>query len=60
MILSCTCKHEYQDQKYGKGMRVHNMVPDPNGSSTWRCTVCLNNRTGAAPTLNNKKKSKKN
>ena len=37
-ITTCNCEHEYQDKKYGKGMRVHNetnKVP-----TTYRCTVC--------------------
>jgi hypothetical protein len=39
MILACTCKHDYQDQTYGPGLRVHNpyRTPAPGG---WRCTVC--------------------
>lgn len=37
-ILSCTCAHEYQDARYGAGLRVHNSVGKiKNG---WRCTVC--------------------
>ncbi len=35
-IKSCTCKNEYQDTKYGKGMRVANTKKDGNV----RCTVC--------------------
>jgi len=26
-IKACKCKHEYQDNKYGKGKRVHNNGP---------------------------------
>lgn len=33
-ILSCDCKNEYQDKRYGKGKRVHNR------GNEWRCTVC--------------------
>ena len=38
-IIKCTCKNEYQDEKYGKGMRDHNakIEPDKNG---YKCTVC--------------------
>ena len=36
-ILPCGCEHEYQDKKYGKGMRVHNFTAK---TETWRCTVC--------------------
>jgi predicted SprT family Zn-dependent metalloprotease len=35
-ILACTCKHEFQDQRYGPGMRVHN----PRKEKTYACTVC--------------------
>jgi hypothetical protein len=34
-LLQCNCKSEYQDEKYGEGMRVHN-----EGNKSWRCTVC--------------------
>lgn len=33
----CTCKHEYQDKKYGPQIRAHNATTKPTG---WRCTVC--------------------
>ena len=36
-ILKCNCKHEYQDQTYGKGKRVCNPTKDKN---EYRCTVC--------------------
>lgn len=35
-LIKCTCKHEYQDKKYGKGLRVANNTK----LETWRCTVC--------------------
>jgi len=38
-IAPCTCKHEYQDKLYGKGMRVWTRggtVPQPQNT----CTVC--------------------
>jgi len=38
-IKSCSCKHEYQDAKYGRGKRVMNETADkPNPK--YRCTVC--------------------
>jgi hypothetical protein len=37
VIKSCDCKHEYQDQKYGKNNRVHNTTEDGRNA---RCTVC--------------------
>ncbi len=40
MIKKCACKHDYQDKKYGTGMRVHNPVKGPNNTVLWRCTVC--------------------
>ena len=35
-IINCTCKHQYQDEKYGPGRRVGNLMKDGKG----RCTVC--------------------
>ncbi len=34
--IPCQCKHEMQDDLFGKGIRQHN----PCGSSEYRCTVC--------------------
>ena len=31
----CTCHHQYQDEKYGQGQRVHNI-----GAKDYSCTVC--------------------
>lgn len=36
MIKPCKCKHTYQDEVHGKGMRVHTIARD----ETERCTVC--------------------
>lgn len=35
MVKKCTCKHEYQDKKYGKNNRVFNVTV-----KGYRCTVC--------------------
>ncbi len=35
------CKHEYQDQVYGKGVRVHN-----ESKSEPHCTVCYKKKKG--------------
>jgi hypothetical protein len=35
-LMKCTCKHEFQDEVYGKGMRVITRDKDKNP----RCTVC--------------------
>ena len=37
VIKQCKCQHEFQDQRYGKGNRVHNTCR-PEGKA--RCTVC--------------------
>ena len=43
MILTCTCKHKFQDTQYGPNQRVHNHAPKGNaGNPGWRCTVCGN------------------
>jgi len=36
MILTCACKHPFQDRRYGKGRRVHN-EGTKHGP---KCTVC--------------------
>jgi hypothetical protein len=42
-ILNCNCSSEYQDEKFGKGKRVHNKARTKSGTgSAWRCTVCDN------------------
>ena len=42
MIKKCTCDHKYQDERYGKGERVHNEL---EGAKEYRCTVCEKVRT---------------
>ena len=39
-IIKCNCEHEYQDERYGKGKRLHNQ--GGKESNLWRCTVCSN------------------
>jgi len=46
MVLPCGCQHEFQDERYGVGMRVHNLVPKQQGPDFWRCTVCCNEKRG--------------
>lgn len=38
-ILLCKCQHEYQDKKFGKGMRFHNHSPIKKKG--FYCIVCL-------------------
>ena len=38
MILTCRCRHEFQDKLYGKYKRVHNSMAKTPGA--YRCTVC--------------------
>ena len=41
MIRPCTCRHPFQDQKYGTGLRVHNQMQVVKGApAQYRCTVC--------------------
>ena len=37
MIITCTCRHEYQDSKYGIGKRIANKMKK---DGMFRCTVC--------------------
>lgn len=36
----CTCKSEFQDERYGHGIRVFNEKVVNNKNNGWRCTVC--------------------
>lgn len=54
MIVKCACRHQFQDEVYGAGMRVHN--PCNKGS---RCTVCGNIAISKDGKLEEKKDSKK-
>ena len=36
IVALCNCKHDYQDNLYGKNMRVKNICAD----GTLKCTVC--------------------
>lgn len=44
-VMKCNCQHEFQDQKYGKGMRMFKIVEADKGrfgvSKQERCTVCF-------------------
>lgn len=40
MILECNCKHEFQDQTYGQGLRVHTHSGKKDQDSIYYCTVC--------------------
>ena len=42
MILLCKCVNEFQDKKYGKGMRVH--TPKNKEINKYKCTVCGNEK----------------
>ena len=39
-ITTCTCKHEFQDKKYGENKRVMNKT-----GKGYRCTVCGKDKT---------------
>ena len=58
MILKCVCTHEFQDSKYGKGMRVHtNTMKTPLGK-VFRCTVCERERNSDSGEIQTKGKKK--
>jgi hypothetical protein len=46
IIGPCKCVSPYQDSKYGKGNRVHNMLGPrrKDTSTTMRCSVCGKSR----------------
>ena len=37
VIKACTCNSEYQDKRYGAGLRAHNLCKKGEKA---RCTVC--------------------
>lgn len=40
-IMECVCANEFQDERYGKSLRVHNEKGVPNKDNAgWCCTVC--------------------
>ena len=42
-VLPCSCKHPYQEQKYGKGRRLHNPLQftgHEGEREEYRCSVC--------------------
>lgn len=50
----CTCQHEYQDKKYGMGVRVANLTQKGTGSvdkRILRCTVCSREHTVSVSVL---------
>jgi hypothetical protein len=40
IIRPCTYSHNYQDSKFGKGLRLHNPYMETKGVVGYRCTVC--------------------
>lgn len=66
MIIKCTCTNylgvklaaEYQDEKYGKGMRVHTPVSKEPLGHHWRCTICRTEHTKSSSMVEEKKKGK--
>jgi hypothetical protein len=42
-LITCTCKHGYQDSKYGKRRRVANEL-SKSVPKKYRCTVCSNTK----------------
>lgn len=46
-ILPCDCKHEFQDERFGKGKRVHNECKGTKGAPPkYRCSVCNKEKEG--------------
>lgn len=40
-VMSCSCRHNAQDEMYGKRKRVFNYMDKDGG---WHCTVCGDER----------------
>lgn len=46
MICKCDCKNEWQDKRYGKDNRVHNLCKASVASQIkLRCSVCNRDKT---------------
>lgn len=47
-VIRCNCKHDFQDTKYGPGMRLMNptskQADAKGGPTVYRCTVCSQER----------------
>lgn len=43
-VLPCTCEHDFQDQVYGKQMRLHNVSQKGKNKGLALCSVCGPNR----------------
>lgn len=40
-IAKCNCNHEFQDERYGRNMRLMNQAPIKGGNmDRYKCTVC--------------------
>lgn len=39
-IIECVCKSTFQDERYGKNMRVCNPTTSKEAGKQYRCTVC--------------------
>ena len=48
-VMACTCKHDFQDKTYGRGLRLFNYGRKINGTGGYRCTVCGATRGAATP-----------
>ena len=48
MILKCTCPHKEQDRLHGPGNRVHNEMKEVSGTTSFRCTICLKDKTASS------------
>jgi hypothetical protein len=47
----CTCRHEFQDRRYGEHTRLHVWSPKPAPKGSWRCTVSGAEQNVGEPTL---------
>jgi hypothetical protein len=45
-VKACKCKHEVQDEIYGKGQRLHNLNPDGKIAYCTVCCIAIDPKTG--------------
>ena len=59
-VMACTCRHDFQDGKYGPGKRLHNFARKKvQGGPGWVCTVCHSAKPFGGDLTATKKEDKK-
>jgi len=56
VVQYCSCDNDFQDERYGKGMRVMNLMQGKKDDKV-RCTICVREHSlkGSVPVAMKKK-----